>query len=394
MRAALERAAVLAARHHLLARVAALLEIDAADQFQVHHLRHELLRPWRPTRAARRCAPPASARLSGSSAGSGGRLAAGPQPARHRGAVDDGVGQADQVGAAGVGAAPRGAGRASPSAAPAASPARPHSGSSALASLSLHLARSTNIDSRFSVAGSRSALQASSTSSSPRRPDHETGQQPALGRAVAGQPRLAGVPGAAMSCVSWPCRKLRGVGAAGADHAPVGQAHGAVGQGWSGRCDSHALIMISRHVWSRPRGFGWLAGACWGCCCVAGRAGGRPRAWWWLDRPLPLAGATVPSCRSSPARTPREVAQAWVDAGVQTSPRLLYEWFRWSGQARRIRAGSYEIEPGTTPRRLLAKMVQGDETLEQRALHRRLDAAPAARRAGARAAPASPPPPA
>jgi UPF0755 protein len=44
---------------------------------------------------------------------------------------------------------------------------------------------------------------------------------------------------------------------------------------------------------------------------------------------------------------------------------LLYQWFRWSGQARRIRAGSYEVEAGITPRLLLAKMVQGDETLEK-----------------------------
>jgi len=43
---------------------------------------------------------------------------------------------------------------------------------------------------------------------------------------------------------------------------------------------------------------------------------------------------------------------------------VLYEWFRWSGQARRIRAGSYEIETGATPRTLLEKMVQGDEALE------------------------------
>ena len=52
---------------------------------------------------------------------------------------------------------------------PAASPpTTPYSGTSALASDSLHLARSTNIDSRFSVCGSRSALQASSTSAGPR----------------------------------------------------------------------------------------------------------------------------------------------------------------------------------------------------------------------------------
>jgi len=87
-------------------------------------------------------------------------------------------------------------------------------------------------------------------------------------------------------------------------------------------------------------------------------------AWHWIDRPLALAGARA-ELSIEPGAAPREVAQAWVDAGVRTSPRLLYEYFRWSGQARRIRAGSYEVEPGVTPRRLLAKMVQGDETLEQ-----------------------------
>jgi UPF0755 protein len=43
----------------------------------------------------------------------------------------------------------------------------------------------------------------------------------------------------------------------------------------------------------------------------------------------------------------------------------LYAWFRFSGEARRIRAGSYEIERGTTPRGLLQRLVQGDETLEK-----------------------------
>jgi len=48
---------------------------------------------------------------------------------------------------------------------------------------------------------------------------------------------------------------------------------------------------------------------------------------------------------------------------VQASPTLLYEWFRWSGLARKIRAGSYEIARGTTPTSLLNKMVRGDESL-------------------------------
>jgi UPF0755 protein len=84
----------------------------------------------------------------------------------------------------------------------------------------------------------------------------------------------------------------------------------------------------------------------------------------WLARPLQLGGDAV-ELSIEPGMTPREVADAWVGAGVQTHPELLYQWFKWSGQARRIRAGSYEIDAGTTPRQLLAKMVQGDELLEK-----------------------------
>lgn len=86
--------------------------------------------------------------------------------------------------------------------------------------------------------------------------------------------------------------------------------------------------------------------------------------WWWLQAPLSLATPSV-ELSIEAGSAPRDVAQAWVNAGVQTQPQLLYEWFRWSGQARQIRAGSYEIHQGATPRDLLAKMVRGDEVLEQ-----------------------------
>ena len=84
---------------------------------------------------------------------------------------------------------------------------------------------------------------------------------------------------------------------------------------------------------------------------------------WWLQRPLPLAGSTV-ELSIEPGTPPRDVAAAWVEAGVRTDARLLYAWFRVSGEARRIRAGSYQLEPGTTPRALLDMMVRGDEVLE------------------------------
>lgn len=83
---------------------------------------------------------------------------------------------------------------------------------------------------------------------------------------------------------------------------------------------------------------------------------------WWLQRPLELAAPSV-ELSIEPGTSPRDIANGWVRAGVRAPAWMLYEWFRWSGQSRRIRAGSYEIVAGTTPASLLEKMVRGDETL-------------------------------
>jgi UPF0755 protein len=45
------------------------------------------------------------------------------------------------------------------------------------------------------------------------------------------------------------------------------------------------------------------------------------------------------------------------------NPDLLYAWFRVSGTARLIKAGSYELDRLTTPRSLLQKLVRGEESL-------------------------------
>lgn len=85
-------------------------------------------------------------------------------------------------------------------------------------------------------------------------------------------------------------------------------------------------------------------------------------AFWWVNHSLPLAAPTL-DLSVEPGTTPRSVAQAAVDSGVQTSPALLYWWFRLSGQARLIKAGSYELEAGLTPYNLLAKLTRGEEAL-------------------------------
>lgn len=64
-----------------------------------------------------------------------------------------------------------------------------------------------------------------------------------------------------------------------------------------------------------------------------------------------------------PGTTPRGVAREVVKSGIATDARLLYAWFRISGQDRKIKAGNYEIPAGTTPYELLQKLARGEESL-------------------------------
>ena len=88
-------------------------------------------------------------------------------------------------------------------------------------------------------------------------------------------------------------------------------------------------------------------------------------AYWWLHQPLQMTGAGTQALELAiePGTTPRGVARDVVAAGVNTDARLLYAWFRFSGQDRAIKAGNYEIPPGTTPMVLLQKLARGEETL-------------------------------
>ena len=85
-------------------------------------------------------------------------------------------------------------------------------------------------------------------------------------------------------------------------------------------------------------------------------------AFWWVNHSLSLSAPTL-ELAVEPGTTPRNVARDVVDVGVETSADLLYWWFRLSGQARRIKAGNYELETGLTPRSLLAKLTRGEEAL-------------------------------
>ena len=84
---------------------------------------------------------------------------------------------------------------------------------------------------------------------------------------------------------------------------------------------------------------------------------------WWVQAPLVLTAPAPLELEVEPGTTPRGVARAAVQAGLQTQADGLFWWFRLSGKSRLIKAGNYEIPAGTSPYGLLQKLVRGDESL-------------------------------
>lgn len=85
-------------------------------------------------------------------------------------------------------------------------------------------------------------------------------------------------------------------------------------------------------------------------------------AYLWVHQPLHPQGPVL-DLTIEPGTTPRGVALAVVDAGASTSADALFVWFRLSGQARLIKAGSYEINNAATPLTLLGMLTRGEESL-------------------------------
>jgi UPF0755 protein len=84
---------------------------------------------------------------------------------------------------------------------------------------------------------------------------------------------------------------------------------------------------------------------------------------WWVLTPMSLRTPTV-DLSIEPQTPARGIAQAVADSGVDVHPLVLYAFFRASGQSRKLRAGSYELNEGNTPFDLLRKLSRGEESLK------------------------------
>jgi UPF0755 protein len=98
--------------------------------------------------------------------------------------------------------------------------------------------------------------------------------------------------------------------------------------------------------------------------CVVLMVSGSAVVWFGmrsLDEPLRLAQPLRFKVASG-ARFTR-VAAELAAQGVIVNPRAWVFYARWSHLASAVKAGEYEIQPGTTPRELLTKMVNGQVLL-------------------------------
>ncbi len=79
----------------------------------------------------------------------------------------------------------------------------------------------------------------------------------------------------------------------------------------------------------------------------------------WLATPLAIEGEAL-QYEVEQGSHLRKVIQDLVSQGVLEKPEYFLAWVRWRDLPTNIKAGEYQIEPGTTPIAMLDKMVKGE----------------------------------
>jgi UPF0755 protein len=80
---------------------------------------------------------------------------------------------------------------------------------------------------------------------------------------------------------------------------------------------------------------------------------------WWAKAPITTSEPVIPFA-VAPGSAAGSVAQQISKAGVPVNPFLFAILSRATGKSGRIKAGSYELKPNTSPRDLLSQLVRGE----------------------------------
>ncbi|CAH0194115.1 Endolytic murein transglycosylase [Massilia sp. Bi118] len=106
---------------------------------------------------------------------------------------------------------------------------------------------------------------------------------------------------------------------------------------------------------------------------------------WWSGQPITPADSPVIPFAIAQGSHVGGAAQQMATAGVPVNGFLFGVLARVTGKASQLKAGSYELKPGTTPRRLIAQLVRGEFAQESltiiegwtfRQMRQAVDAAP------------------
>ncbi|GGC02279.1 lipoprotein [Oxalicibacterium flavum] len=79
----------------------------------------------------------------------------------------------------------------------------------------------------------------------------------------------------------------------------------------------------------------------------------------WADRPITTEGPPIEFTIQSGSGLKSSMRQI-EEAGVPVAPILMMALAQFKGEAARIKAGTYELKHGTTPKRLLEQIVRGE----------------------------------
>jgi UPF0755 protein len=88
----------------------------------------------------------------------------------------------------------------------------------------------------------------------------------------------------------------------------------------------------------------------------------------WAKQPITQAGSPPIDFTIAPGSGVNSSTQQIASAGVPVNPTLLGLLARLTGKGSRLKAGSYELKPGTTPLRLIDQLVRGEFAQESLAI--------------------------